>query len=93
MEGLTDPHRPGKLETIGDWVDETQDLEWSYVAWMELLRRKITGGQPHPLTRSEEPTRPAVRVCLVLVAGRGAEQRGSRACDSCAATSSNERLG
>ena len=33
MEGWTDPHRPGKLETIGDWVDATQVLDWSYVAW------------------------------------------------------------
>jgi hypothetical protein len=30
--------RPGNLETIGDWVDATQDLVWSYVPWSELLK-------------------------------------------------------
>lgn len=38
MEGWTDPHRLGKLEMIGDRVDATQDLEWSYVALSELPR-------------------------------------------------------
>ena len=31
LEGRTDPHGSGKLETINDLVDATRDLEWSYV--------------------------------------------------------------
>jgi hypothetical protein len=38
MEGWTNSHIPGKLETIGDRADATEDLEWAYVAWSELPR-------------------------------------------------------
>ena len=38
IEGWTDPHRLGKLETIGDRVDVIQDLEWFYVVWSEHPR-------------------------------------------------------
>ena len=74
MKGRTDPHGPGNLEMIGDRVDATQDLEWSYVARSELPDHR---SQTHPLAWLEESKRSSVLVCLMLVSGRGAEKEDS----------------